>query len=436
MKKPNIVLIVCHDIGQHLNCYGIKTVSTPSIDQIANEGIRFENSFCTSPSCSPSRASIFTGRYPHNNGVMGLTHAYFAWDFNPGEKHLCVLLKDAGYKTALIGMQHEARNAKSLKFDYLDELHEPEKNLAMTCEDTAERSCKYLEKAVKEEKPFYLQIGFYEPHRKFDFGGAKPDDSNGVYVPAYLQNEPSAQKEFAEYQGIIKKVDASIGKILKKIDKCKISDNTILIFTADHGIPFPRAKCSLYEPGLQVPFIIKWPQRNWIGGKVKSEMISNIDYVPTILDAIGADIPKNIQGKSFCSLLDGKNYQPNNEIFAEMTYHDYYDPRRSLRTDKYKLIANFSTAFFFMNPSQTYRPATITVDPKEPTWIFHPNLELYDLNNDPLETVNLIQNSQYSEIKKELCIKLLNWMKQTNDPLLLGAVTPPHHTITLNLLGA
>ncbi len=434
MNRPNIILMICHDIGQHINCYGVSTVNTPSIDRLAEQGVMFTNSFCTSPSCSPSRASIFTGRYPHNNGVMGLSHNEFAWDLNPGEKHLCNLLGEVGYKTALIGMQHEVPDSHTIGFDFLDELHGPKTNLAMPCEDVAEKTIRYLDNSANDSKPFYLQVGFYEPHRKFDFGGATPDDSKGVFVPPYIKDEPSARNEFAEYQGIIRKVDASIGKILEAVDQKGLSDNTIIIYTADHGIPFPRAKCSLYDPGIVVPFIIRWHERGWAGGRRYTQIISNIDYVPTLLDALAVDVPDNIQGKSFCSLLDNGDYQPRDEIFAEMTYHDYYDPRRAIRTNKYKLIANFTTAFFFMSPSQSYRPATITNKPVEPMWAYHPHLEMYDLELDPLEEKNIIDDDKYSQVKGQLCTRLTEWMEKTQDPLLKGAVTSPHHTTALSQL--
>ena len=434
VKKPNIIVMICHDIGQHLGCYGVSEVNTPSIDRLAAEGVMFKNSFCSSPSCSPSRASIFTGRYPHSNGVMGLTHASFAWDLYPGEKHLCSYLKQAGYKTALAGLQHEVPDVATIGFDHFDASHDMHTGKPLTCDKVAQDASDYISSASKSGEPFYLQAGFFEPHRKFDFGGAVPDDSNGVFIPPYIKDEPGARQEFAGYQGSIKKVDASIGRVLDALANNGISNNTIVIFTSDHGIPFPRAKCSLYDPGIVVPFIIRWPARGWTGGRKYSEMISNIDYLPTLLDAVGAKTAANVQGESFCSLLDNKPYEPRTEIFAEMTYHDYYDPRRAIRTEKFKLIANFTTAHFFMNPSQSYRPATKTNNPVEPTAAYHPYLELYDLETDPLEEKNLIDDVGYSDVKIQLCRKLLGWMKKTDDPLLKGAVTPPHHTEALSRL--
>jgi N-sulfoglucosamine sulfohydrolase len=428
MTKPNIVIISCHDIGQHLGCYGVETVSTPNIDGLADKGIRFNNSFCSAPQCSPSRASIYTGRYPHNNGVMGLTHFNFAWDLNHDEKHLAVLLKDAGYKTALIGIQHETRFPENIGFDHLQIESHP------VCEKVADDSAQYINANKAGDQPFYLQIGFFEPHRQFDFGGAKADNENGVFVPPYIVKDESSIDEFAQFQGAIKKVDSAIGMVINALEDAGISENTILIYTSDHGIPFPRAKCTLYDAGVEVPFIVHWPKRSWQGGKLYNEMISNVDYVPTLLEAIGAKVPANVQGKSFCSLLDDKEYSPREEIFTELTYHDYYNPMRSIRTKECKLTANFSSGPAIMNPSQSYRPATTTVVPPDPAWAYHTHLELYDLKNDPSEFTNLADDPGFSGIKNDLSQRLLDWMESTKDPLLKGAITPPHHYETFRQL--
>jgi arylsulfatase A-like enzyme len=421
--------VTCHDIGQHLGCYDIETVSTPNINCLSDKGVRFENSFCTAPQCSPSRASIYTGRYPHNNGVLGLTHYNFAWDLNPDEKHLAVLLKEAGYQTALIGIQHETRYPEKIGFDHLQVTEHP------VCETVAENAIEYINIQQSGSAPFYLQIGFFEPHRKFDFGGAVSDSEKGIFVPPYLVRNEASVNEFAQFQGAIKKVDNSIGMVIDALESSGLSENTILIFTADHGIPFPRAKCSLYDPGIEVPFIIHYPGRNWQGGTIHKEMISNIDYLPTLLQAVNIEVPLNIQGKSFCDLLDAKkDYVPRKEIFTELTYHDYYNPMRSIRTKEYKLIANFSSAPAIMNPSQAYRPETITVVPPDPAWAYHEHVELYHIEADPCEFTNLAGDPGFSSVKKDLSQRLLGWMKSTKDPLLKGAVTGPHHDETIRRL--
>ena len=426
MDRPNIVLMICHDLGQHLGCDGIETIRTPALDGLAGQGVRFSNSFCTAPSCSPSRASIFTGRYPHSNGVLGLCHSDFGWDLHLTERHLAGLLRDAEYHTALIGTQHATRRLDDMGWEHV----EPKGS----CDGVARRAVKWLEKAAGGARPFYAQIGFVEPHRKFDFGGAQPDDSKGVHVPHWLVDEPTARDEFAAYQGAIGKLDIAIGEILRAVDDLGIRDNTIVIFTTDHGMPFPRAKCSLYDPGIEVAFIARWPGGGWAGGTVYEEMISNVDYAPTLLEAVGIDGPENIQGRSLLGLLNGMGYSPRDEVFAEMTYHDYFDPRRCIRTRTHKLIANFTTAPFFMDPSQMWRPGTITAEPEDPTRAFHPHLELYDLESDPEETANIVDNDEHADIARELSGRLLEWMEETDDPLRHGPPPSPHHRAVMSRL--
>ena len=424
--RPNILFMICHDLGRHLCCYGVDTVDSPSIDSLAAGGVRFANSFCTAPQCSPSRASIFTGRYPHNNGVMGLCHADFAWDLYPAERHLAGILREAGYHTALIGHQHERRQPSEHDF--------AEISAPGFCEKVAGRSVEHLRAVADGDQPFYMQIGFIEPHRKFDIGGATPDNSKGVTVPDYLVDDDSARAEFAGYQGAIRKMDAAVGTILESLDTLGLRENTITIFTSDHGIPFPRAKCSLYDPGLAVPFMIRWPRGGWTGGRAQEELISNIDYVPTLLDALGIPVADDVQGRSFLGLLNGRSYQPRPEIFGEMTYHDYCDPRRCIRTENHKLIANFTMAPFFMDPSQSWRRATITKHPQDPPCAYHPSIELYDISKDRLEFADLAGAPEYAGVQKDLMRRLMSWMKETADPLLEGIPNSPMHDRTIEAL--
>lgn len=436
MSKPNIVLITCHDIGQHLNCYGVKTVNSPNLDKLAEKGVMFKNSFCTAPQCSPSRAALHTGRYPHNNGVMGLTHADFAWDMNPDEKHICAILRENGWQSHLVGCQHETRYPKNMGFD---SIVKPENgrffNKAIEeytpgpppCENVTRSACELLDEIEKDERPFYLQVGYFEPHRPLDYDDAKPDTSKGLTVPDYLVADEVAKTQFAQYQGLIKKVDAAIGNFIDHVKSKPYAENTIIIYTADHGIPFTKAKCTLYDAGIEVPLIIDWPKANLKPGTVYDQMISNIDCTPTILDMMGVKIPENIQGKSFAPLLKGQSYEENEHIFAEMTYHQYYDPIRCIRSKKYKLIANFCCNPLFQDPNQDYKNRVITKIPKEPAWEYKKPFELYDLESDPNETVNIYDKMAEDKTIAELKSHLFKWMNETNDPLLKGIPVSPMH---------
>lgn len=426
--NPNIVLITCHDLGRHLGCYGVPSVQSPNLDRMADEGVLFTNSFCTSPGCSPSRASLYTGRYPHSNGVMGLTHANFAWDLNPGERHLVQYLNDAGYRTALIGGQHETRHPDKLGFnDGCDGDWRP-------CDDVARHAEAWLRQRVDDTTPFYLQVGFFEPHRPFDFGGVEPEASDGVTVPPFLVADEAAHREFADYQGAIHKVDAAVGVILDRIQDSPLADNTMIIFTTDHGMPFPRAKCTTYDPGIEVAHIVKWSGQPWSNGRRTDELVSNVDQLPTLLDMLGLHVPDAVQGRSWLPLLTGGQYEARREIFAEKTYHGYCDPMRCIRTRTHKLIANFTAAPAVEDPSQTYRPKTIPLEPADPASAYHEPLELYDLTVDPLEHHNLAGNPKVSHLQAQLTERLRDWMADTGDPLLKGIPVSPMQRETTDTL--
>ncbi|MFD2082535.1 Arylsulfatase A [Actinopolymorpha cephalotaxi] len=443
-SRPNVVVMHCHDLGRFLGCYGNETVATPHLDALAADGVRFDRSFTTAPQCSPSRASLFTGRYPHVNGVLGLTHQDFAWDLHPGERHLGGLLRDQGYRTALIGVQHESRArtdeelAARLGFDHVD--------AGMTrAEPVSKAAVDHLGQLVEGDRPFYLQVGFLEPHRMpgdrdepgvmgFLGNHLEPDDSLGVAIPAYLQDTPSARTELAELQGAVRHMDEAAGRVLAELDRLGATGNTIMVFTTDHGLALPRAKCSLYDPGLETALIIRYPDGGWTGGQVHDALVSHVDLLPTLLAAVGSAAGDEVHGRSFLPLLNGEEHPRRQEIFGEMTYHDYYDPRRCIRTERHKLIANFSSAPAFMDPSQGWmrrcRPKVQTEGPAS----YHPSLELYDLAADPAELTNLVGDPDHAGVVAELSAKLAEWMTRTKDPLVDGAVTSPLHSKTMNAL--
>jgi N-sulfoglucosamine sulfohydrolase len=430
--RPNVLLLHCHDLGQHLHCYGVGGVNSPNLDRLAEEGVLFENYFCTAPQCSPSRSSIFTGRYPHSNGVMGLAHADFAWEYHPGERHLGQILGEAGYATAGVGVVHETRSgAKRCGL--------AEYAAASQAREMADATIARLKQFTKlPDKPFYVQAGCIEPHRlpppdrnadqDFLGGRLQPDTSRGVTVPPYLRDTEGTRAELAELQGAVRHMDEHMGRVLSAVRDLGLDKTTLVIFTTDHGIAMPRAKCSLYEPGLRTAFILRYPPRGgWSGGIRHKHMVSNIDCVPTILDLAGLPAPAAVQGRSLAPLMDGRGYTPRDRIFGEITYHDYYDPRRSVRTAAHKLIVNFSSAPAFMDPSQSWRPRSDTVVPANHALAYHPACELYDLARDPWEQKDVAREASYAAALGELRGHLAEHLRATGDPILNGAVTSPLH---------
>ncbi|ACO48038.1 sulfatase [Deinococcus deserti] len=440
--RPNILLINCHDLGTFLGCYGIPTVHTPHIDGLASDGVKFDRMFCVAPQCSPSRAALFTGRYPHNNGVMGLTHAHFAWDLHAGEQHLAQILRAAGYHTALVGVHHELRHENMAQVATrcgFDEAVGEAANDDAPGDVMTERALDVLRRQAGAERPFYLQLGYYEPHRltpkvreERDYLGfigdyIEPDDSLGLTIPAYLSDTPGARAETAELQGAVRYLDACVGRVLQALRDLHLEQDTLVIFTTDHGLAFPRAKGSLYDPGLEIAFLVRYPARGWAGGRVQQDLLSNVDVVPTLLELLDLPVSPDVQGQSFLNVLDGAGPSGRTEVFSEITFHDYYDPRRAIRTEQYKLIVNFCAAPAFMNTSQSWRPRIDTENPVYPMLAYHPPTELYDLHNDPLEYRNLADEPSYRRVHQALLARLHAWMHNTQDPLLQGAVTSPLH---------
>jgi arylsulfatase A-like enzyme len=423
-ERPNVALITCHDIGRHLGCYGVTTVEAPNLDRLAARGVRFTRAFSTSCGCSPSRASIATGRYPHNNGVMGLSHPPFDWDLKAGEVHMARLLSDAGYETHLFGFQHVSPDAGTLGFQGLHCGGMTDcSNPGLGC-NVAEELANFLQ-SRRSGRPLYLEINIEEPHRPYDQGGARPDDSRGVFIPGYLPDAPESREEMAALQGAIRQADASIGRILALFFDRAFDRNTLLIFVADHGIAMPRAKCTLYDAGTGVALLLSWGERGIPAGETRDELVSNIDILPTILEMVGAPIPDNVQGRSLRPLLLGGPHTTRTEIFTEKTWHSYYDPMRAIRTGRFKLIRNFEATFAVEIPADVEQGLIFRRFVERFHATTHEPLELYDLAEDPDELHNLAADVRWPSTVDELRTRLDAWMKQTEDPLLTGFVPSP-----------
>lgn len=429
-KHPNLLLITSHDLGNHLGCYGVNTVHSPNIDSLAAEGVRFSNSFCPAPQCSPSRASIHTGRYPQSNGVLGLAQHPFDWALNQGETTLAQYLGAAGWETHLVGFQHATKTTDALGFQ----------NFYPNSEvPPADAACQIIEKCKDNDTSFYIHLNFARVHRSFDAAmdgtpPAKPDKSKGVYVPPYLPQTWEMEDDFADFQGTIRELDKAVGKVLEALRNSGMDDDTLVIFVADHGIAFPRAKCTLFDPGLRTALVMRWPAGGLVR-KVEDALISHVDLVPTILDLFGLPIPSPIEGVSLVPYLSGRDREaPRKEIFAQKTFHVYYDPMRAVRTDDYKLILRFETVPQIELPDDVLLPEATrkSLDLWRGSIREANHIELYDLRADPLEQNNLADKPEYANIQQDLLQKLISWMISVNDPILVGPVRSPSYKDVMN----
>ncbi|MCK0135464.1 sulfatase [Arenibacter sp. S6351L] len=433
-KRPNILLIVSEDNGPDLGCYGVKEVSTPNLDNLAQEGVLFERAFVPYSVCSPSRAVIFTGLYPHQNGQIGLaTHKFRMYD---NVKTLPKYLNEAGYSTGIIGKLH-VNPEKEIPFEFS----------AIPGSNFGKKDLKkYAEEASNfikgSDKPFFLMVNYPDAHFPLQkqVEGMPKNPMDGVDLKGslpFIGADSERLREYtANYYNSMDRLDESVGMLLKELQASGKADNTIIIYLGDHGAQFSRGKCSNYEAGLRIPLIIKDPSI-----KAKSvrqnELVNTIDLLPTFLDIAKVNSPKNLPGMSLLPLLKGAHVKNNREyIFAGgngSTSLLYY-PRRSVRDYRYKLILNMLHGK--ENPHYTFYETHINghfdagteeseVNNSSPevinaykVWKNPPKYELYDLQEDPYEFNNLAGDIAHQDVLNRLISALETWQFKTDDPLL------------------
>jgi len=399
----DVVVMTTHDIGRHLHCYGQHSVVSPNLDAFATQGARFTQAFATAPQCSPSRASLASGLYPHNNGVMGLAHAGFDWEL--AVPHAAAIFAEQGFQSHLFGGQHVTPHPERLGFEAIHPTTDFEKVLARHGKD----------------QRLYLEINFDETHRPYPPTGSAVV---GLEIPGYLPQSAEAMEEMTAVQHAITAMDAAVGRVLAALERSGRADDSLVIFTTDHGLAMPRAKCTLYDPGLEVALLMRWPAGGIGRGTTRTELVSNIDVLPTLLESCGVPVHEGIQGQSLIG--------PGREaVFAEKTFHSYYDPMRCIRTHRHKYIRNFETAFAVEVPADIQLGPIFRANPGRYSVDRPSMVELYDLQADPLEQRNLAGNPETAGVELELSDRLWTWMRETADPLLLGPVASPRYKMAV-----
>ena len=413
--RPNVLQIICHDLGHHLGCLGAG-VETPAIDALAADGVLFDRYLCTAASCSPSRGSIMTGLYPHNNGLIGLAH--IGWEFRDAVRCLPHYLNDAGYQTHLFGHQHESARAERVGYQHLHpgsaKAREAAPAVAAFLRDYS---------AARDRQPFYLNAGLFEPHRPYEAEGYRRDDPAKVQLLPWLPDRPGIREDIADLNGLVRAVDEAVARIAEALRETGLERDTLLIFTTDHGLAMPRAKGTCYDPGLRTALIVRQPGR-FEGGRRESALLTNCDFTPTLLDYVGAPPVAGLDGRSFLGLLDGTRYEPRESIFSEMTWHDKYNPMRSIRTTRYKYIRNFGDRPLVYIPLDIYQGRAGHEMRAEYYGSFRPREELYDLDADPWECHNLADDPAPASLLLDLRSRVRQWMEETDDLLLRGDVPP------------
>lgn len=411
-QPPNILYMHSHDSGRYFSPYG-QAVSTPNLNRLATEGILFRRAFSAAPTCSPSRAALLTGQFAHQNGMLGLAHRGFSlYDY---KKHLLYALRGAGYQSVLAGLQHIAPKPEQIGYD---ELMAPKTTKAV---DVAPKAVEFLNR--KHTKPFFLDVGFFETHREYPAPTAA-DNPRYTQPPAPIPDTPETRADMAGFHSSARELDRGIGQILDALEKNGLAGNTLVISTTDHGLAFPLMKCNLTDFGFGVSLIMRGPGI-FHGGKVCDAMVSHVDIYPTVCDVVGLKHPAWLEGKSMMPVLKGEVKEINEEVFAEVNFHASYEPKRAVRTQRWKYIRRYGDRTIPVLPNCDDSPSKSLF--LEYGWKqqIQPKEQLYDLIFDPNEHSNLVENPQYTAALQEMRGRLDAWMKRTDDPLLKGPVKAP-----------
>lgn len=371
---------------------------------------------------------MMTGRYPQSNGLMGLIQTPYRWRFNENERHVSHILGDAGYHAVLFNHQHEADKDDALGF-YERRLHDVGNNRLLTGErvstalETADAFRGFLREWASREKPFYAQMGFFETHTRYDWNGAVPDTSSGIEIPPFLVDDENSRRHVAALQGSIYSLDTAIGRILDALREAGLDENTLVVFTVDHGVELPRCKWELYDGGIKTALLMRWPGGGVSGGSECPWLVSNVDALPTLLDLIGVPVPHNVQGRSFAGYFrSGEAIPHRNSVLAMMHGNHRWTESRCARTERYKLIRNFSPNRWMVPPVSMDGPNTQQE---------RPVVEFYDLVDDPFELENLAGSESYRDARVDLEKKLMAWMVGVDDPLLKGPVRTPYYQLAM-----
>lgn len=457
-SAKNVVLFVVDDQGFQAGCYGNEAIRTPNIDRLAAEATRFSRAYCTTASCSASRSVLMTGLYNHATGHYGHAHGYNHFSTYDSVRSLPVLLTEAGYRTCSIGKYHLAPETVYHFEAYRNEGIQGARNSVRMAANAREWITE------EDERPFFLYFCTSDPHRGGGPDGYAnfnddPDHYPGVdavryqpgdvEVPAWMPDNADVRGELAEYYQAISRLDQGLGLLLDTLQETGHWDDTLILFLSDNGPPFPGAKTTLYEPGMNLPLIVRHPQQQH-KHSVTNAMVTWADVTPTILDYCGVtpkpappiiptangDKPRRrgrlqpytFHGKSFLKAIDEENPDGFDEVYASHTFHEItmYYPMRTLISGRYKYILNLAHQLPYPFASDLYASPTWqgVLKRKDETYgkrsvydyIHRPRHELYDLESDPDEIHNLANDGAHQERLSDMQTRLKAWQKRTKDP--------------------
>ena len=420
-KKPNVVLVLAddmswYDIGAYHKQFDYvpKNAKTPNIDKIAEQGMMFTRSFTATAMCAVTRQQLYTGIYPVRNGAYG-NHTRV----HDGVKSVAHYFKDLGYRVGLAGKKHIAP-FESFPFEMAgkqNRLADGETSFGI---DTTREFIKR-----DSSQPFFLIVASSSPHDPWTRGDRSQYPENELQVPDFLNDTKEVRRLMADYLAEVSDLDREVGLVETELANLRIKDDTVFIFTSEQGSVLPFGKWSNYDAGLKTAFIIRWPNKISAGTKTDA-MIEYVDIVPTLTDLVNSTVPEGLDGKSFKNVLLGKETEHKEYVYGVQTTYNVKEgseyPVRSVRSQQFKLIHNLQFENDFSNlitASPWFQRELVAEKNAQISnyadFVSRPEFELYDVINDPLEQINLINKPQLGNEIAHLQQKLRQWMTQQGD---------------------
>ncbi|MDE0736145.1 MAG: sulfatase [Pirellulaceae bacterium] len=455
--RPNILFCISDDQSYaHTGANGESQIKTPAFDRIAREGIRFTRAFCDAPTCGPSRSAILTGQSIWRLEEAGNIHSTLPAKFTTYTK----LLQDAGYAIGFTGkgwspgrLEPGGRTTNPAGKEFNGRKAKPPFR-GMSNKDYAGNFDEFM-KQVSSGQPFCFWLGTHEPHRGFDLGVGKRTgkDPAKVIVPAIFPDHPVVRNDLLDYFVEIEHFDKMVAHAIAFLEKSGQLENTIVVVTSDHGMPFPRAKASLYDAGTHVPLAIRWPRGTTAPGRVYDGLVNLSDLAPTFLAAAGLKVPSMMTAHGLQGVLDNKATTNRHSAYVAMERHDGCRqggkgyPCRAVRTAEYLYIRNYEAGRWPAgNPDRRFCARDIPfgeVD-SSPTkqllmdnqgqdgfqkyyaaaFAKRPTEELYRIKDDPGQLLNLVEDPAYAKVRKRLSQQLQDRLVETKDPRALGLAAP------------
>lgn len=435
--RPNVLFITADDLNcDSVGAFGCSMPAvTPHLDRLAARGMRFRHAHVTIAVCQPCRSTLMTGRYPHRCGGEGFYHLT-----RPEVPTLQGELKKAGYRLGIMGKVGHSTPYASLQYDVVQ--HGGTRDPAEFYRVVRQ----FVEESKREGRPFYFMANSSDPHRPFHGSDQEkrrwgnrsgPPAPSRVYepdevdFPGFLPDLPPVRKEIAEYFSSVRRCDDSVGMILKALEDADAEENTLVMFISDHGMALPFAKTNVYRHSTRTPWMVRWPGRVRPGSLDAGHFISGIDFMPTVLDALGLPLPEGMDGTSFLPLLEGGDVDGRRMVFTQ--FHETSArrryPMRSVQTARFGYIFNpwSNGERVFRNESQSGRTmkamraaadGNTRIAARVELFLHRVVEEFYDYRNDPDARHNLIDDPDYAAEVDRLRGALEQWMERTDDPAL------------------